>query len=154
MMREDVKEFLEENLKVIGGGPVCKADVNAVNKFSDIDSSHILSKLIHEAGSICDSYASDLFVQWDIIRSDLNNLMKEKKGESFVYTGYIGFRNMGVDHAELITLRMQEPGLYCRPYKKIFRLDIICNEGGYWPAGTYDVKIALYLVYLGAYKHA
>lgn len=149
MTKENAKEYLEKNLKMIGDGPVCETEANAVNKFSDINSSDILTKLIQEAGRICESYASDLFVQWDSVRNAVNSLMKEKKGESFVYTSYIGFRNMGVDHAEFIASRMQEPELYGRPYRKIYRLDITCNEGGYWPAGAYDVKAVLYLVYIG-----
>lgn len=57
-----------------------------------INYSSILTRLIQEAGKHCNSYASDLFVSWELIVKEFKNI--EYKGGRYLF----GFRDTGVDH--------------------------------------------------------
>lgn len=72
--------------------------VTRQNKYG-INYSSILTKLIQEAGRLCDHYASDLFIDWNSIEKSLQ--VREESKEVFLF----GFRKMGVDHKEYVLNR-------------------------------------------------
>ena len=87
---------------------------------SNINYSAILSRLIVESGKICKSYASDLFITWETMLTDVSKVETDKR-----LTYYFGFRSMGVDHEKFIQARLDSPGVYGeKPFKSIFRLDV------------------------------
>ena len=93
--------------------------IEAQGRDFGINYSSILTKLIKECGRLCESYASDLFIDWDTIHKKL----KEKTLETSVYL--FGIREMGVDHADFILSRYNNGGSYVKhEYRKIYRLNI------------------------------
>ena len=94
--------------------------IKAEGRDFKINYSSILTKLIQECGRLCESYASDLFIDWGIIDKKL----QEKTLETSVHL--FGIREMGVDHNEFILNRYNNYGCYARyEYRKIYRLNII-----------------------------
>lgn len=88
-----------------------------------INYSSILTKLIQECGRLCESYASDLFVDWNIIDEKLRAKTMETSTHLF------GIREMGVDHNEFILNRYNNNGCYAKyEYRKIYRLDIVVDD--------------------------
>lgn len=81
----------------------------------------ILSKLISEAGRWCESYSSDLFIEWHHIINSLNNY--ELKSQKFVF----GFRQQGVDGLKYITSKLNN-GYSNDYYRSIWILDIKITE--------------------------
>lgn len=69
-----------------------------------INLSSILTRLIKLAGKICDSYASDLFIDWNIVERNLKNY--EFDGGKFLF----GFRTMGVDGNTYVLSRLNNYG--------------------------------------------
>lgn len=61
----------------------------------DFNTSAILSKLIKEAGRICEHHASDLFLSWQEIEKFLNSGM-DAPDKAFTFA----FRKSGVDNIE------------------------------------------------------
>ena len=59
----------------------------------EINVSDILTKLIKEVGRLCDSYASNLFIQWSTIQEKLDN------GTILEDRHVFAIRKNGVDHA-------------------------------------------------------
>ena len=87
------------------------------NEKVDINYSSILTKLIQEAGRLCDYFASDLFISWESVKRWINELyIGEPKSETFVF----GFRKSGVDHKEWVENKYQNPTVYGTP-KEIYR---------------------------------
>lgn len=84
-----------------------------------INYSSILTKLIKECGRLCESYASDLFVDWNGITQKL----KDKTMESSTYL--FGIREVGVDHSEFVLSRYNNNSHAYYEYRKIYRLDVI-----------------------------
>ena len=81
------------------------------------------AKLIQECGRLCDSYASDLFIEWDSIVQKL----KDKTMETSTYL--FGIREMGVDHNEFILSRYENNGHFAmHEYRKIYRLNVIVDD--------------------------
>lgn len=92
--------------------------VSCRNKY-DINYSSILTKLIQEAGRLCDCYASDLFISWNEIEKSLK--IHEKSKEVFLF----GFRKMGVDHKEWVMNRIN--GISCggsKEYRSLWCLEV------------------------------
>ena len=85
----------------------------------EINYSSILTKLIKECGRLCESYASDLFVDWNGISQKL----KDKTMESSTYL--FGIRDMGVDHSKFVLSRYNNSSHAYYEYRKIYRLDVI-----------------------------
>lgn len=97
--------------------------IEAEGRNFDINYSFILTKLIQECGRLCESYASDLFVTWNIIEQKL----KKKTMETSVYL--FGIRERGVDHNEFIISRYNNNGYYARyEYRKMYRLNIVVED--------------------------
>lgn len=83
----------------------------------DANYSKILTILIKEAGK-CESYASDLFIDW----KDIDNNLYDKELESCEY--WFGFRNTGIDHKEYIETR----GIENEVYMSVYKLYIVINN--------------------------
>lgn len=81
----------------------------------DINTSDILTKLIKEVGRLCDSYASDLFVQWKYEVAD-----KLDNGTLKSSTKVFAIREGGVDHKSWYELHKDEH----RYYRAVWFLDI------------------------------
>lgn len=97
--------------------------IEAEGRDFDINYSFILTKLIQECGRLCESYASDLFVTWNIIEQKL----KEKTMETSVYL--FGIRETGVDHNEFIISRYNNNGYHAKyEYRKMYRLNIVVED--------------------------
>ena len=94
----------------------------------DINYSNILTKLIQLAGRYCESYASDLFIDWSSIDESLQNASIESGSHLF------GFRETGVDHNSFIFSRANESYRYYEyAYRAIWRLDIeVQFDPYYW----------------------
>lgn len=91
---------------------------NYSGKF-DVNYSSILTKLIQEAGRYCESYASDLFIDWSTIDEHLREA--DFPGGTFLF----GFRQMGVDGNTFVLSRYNNNGKYARyEYRSLWRLDI------------------------------
>lgn len=77
-----------------------------------INLSNILTKLIQDTGRLCDRFASDLIIDWDIIRDAIND---DSKNHVFA----IGIRANGVDGNGYIVSHMfndWSPHYYRRIY--------------------------------------
>ena len=96
--------------------------IKAYGRDFDINYSSILTKLIQECGRLCESYASDLFIDWyGIIRK-----LKERTMETSTYL--FGIREDGVDHNTFVLSRYNNNGFQAKhEYRKIYRLDIIVD---------------------------
>lgn len=94
--------------------------IEADGRDFSINYSSILTKLIQECGRLCESYASDLFVDWNIINEKLQDKTLETSTHLF------GIREMGVDHNAFVLSRYNNSGRYAKyEYRKIYRLDIV-----------------------------
>ena len=86
----------------------------------EINTSSILTRLIQEAGRWCESYASDLFVQWKYkIDQKLDN------GTLYTDTFVFAFRDSGVDHEEWYENHKNEYNYY----RAVWFLDVVVDEG-------------------------
>ena len=84
-------------------------------KFS-INYSSILTLLIKKAGSLCERYSSDLFIDWFKIIESLKN--EELENTEYMF----GFRENGVDHKDFIDLRLKSNEE--EKYKELYKLKI------------------------------
>ena len=101
-----------------------------------INYSSILTRLIQEAGRYCESYASDLFIDWRTIDEQLEDGSIETESKLF------GFRESGVDHTEFVYSRLYNSirwGHY--EYRSIWKLDIVVEDDDY-----YGKKISMSLI--------
>ena len=86
----------------------------------EINYSSILTRLIQEAGRWCESYASDLFVQWKYgIDQKLDN------GTLYTNTFVFAFRDSGVDHEEWYENHKNERNYY----RAVWYLDVLTDKG-------------------------
>ena len=86
----------------------------------EINYSSILTRLIQEAGRWCESYASDLFVQWKYrIDQKLDN------GTLYTDTFVFAFRDSGVDSEEWYENHKNEHNYY----RAVWYLDVLTDEG-------------------------
>lgn len=97
--------------------------IEAEGRNFDINYSSILTKLIQECGRLCESYASDLFITWNIISRKL----EDKTLETSIYL--FGISEMGVDHNAFILSRYNNNGSYAKyHYRKIYRLNVVVED--------------------------
>ena len=97
--------------------------IEARGRNFDINYSSILTKLIQECGRLCEAWASDLFITWNII----DRKLKEKTMETSTYL--FGIREMGIDHNEFILNRYENNGCFAmHEYRKIYRLDVVVDD--------------------------
>lgn len=83
-----------------------------------INYSSILTRLIQEAGRICEFYASDLFIDWRSIVEALEDGTIETGSYLF------GFRDSGVDEAQSVLYWYNETSHGLEHYSAIWKLDI------------------------------
>lgn len=99
-------------------------------RHDEINYSSILTKLIQEAGRWCESYASDLFIDWGAVIKSLENC----ENKSFLF----GFKKHGVDYDKFIFSYFEKNGgVYY--YRSIYRLDITVDEYEYITMELYRV---------------
>lgn len=94
------------------------------------NNSTILTELIHAAGRWCERYASDLFIDWEIVEKDIASGY-ENPSESHCYL--FGFRKDGVDNAAYIFARAKDIKIQYvseldRYYRAMYKLTVIEME--------------------------
>lgn len=88
----------------------------------DVNLSSILTILIQTAGRYCESYASDLFIDWEEVKKFINFPPVAGNQKLFIF----GFRRNGVDH-ETYVLNSSTSG---SRYRKVFALKVSCLHEG------------------------
>ena len=96
---------------------------NSYSRKWDINYSAILSRLIIEAGKFCECFASDLYIDWRVIETELENI--DYCGGSYLF----GFRQNGVDHNNFVFSRYKNDGKFAQyQYRSMWRLDITTED--------------------------
>ena len=92
------------------------------------------SRLINEAGRWCESYASDILIDFESIKAYLERLKngEESEGREF----WFGFRQMGVDGKSFIESRTERE-YASHVYRAVWRWRFIIEERKY---GLYVVS--------------
>lgn len=89
----------------------------------EINYSSILTKLIQAAGTTCKSYASDLFIDWPLVVTEINQ--NEAEEINFLF----GFRDSGIDYRPYTS---QSPRrtlpLVASEYKRVYLLNVVKIE--------------------------
>lgn len=85
-----------------------------------VNTSGILTRLIHEAGRFCLHYASDLFIIWKSVEKYLSVCGHENRQAAFVF----GFRESGVDPASFVVENFRNGTGYV--YRSLYVL--VANE--------------------------
>ena len=109
-----------------------------------INYSNIQSFLIKEAGSLCDSYASDLILNLEKVDEILHQTETD-----FHERIAFGFRKSGVDGNKFTLCRLKQSNVYgsiTSNYRALYVLDIDMSHTDY---GTPEVKMTLGLVFKG-----
>ena len=83
---------------------------------TEVNYSSILTRLIQEAGRYCESYASDLFIDWQDTLEKMSDIRMKDLSMLF------GFRADGVDDARSVFYHEEHESLYV--YRSIWRLDV------------------------------
>ena len=113
-------EQIADLRSIISGTITETGSYNPLEGKWEINYSSILTRLIQEAGRWCESYASDLFVQWKYgIDQKLDN------GTLYTDTFVFAFRDSGVDSEEWYENHKNEHNYY----RAIWFLDVETNEG-------------------------
>ena len=88
------------------------------------------SRLINEAGRWCESYASDILIDFESIKAYLERLAsgEESEGREF----WFGFRQMGVDHLAFIQSRTERE-YASHVYLAVWRWSFTVEEREYGP---------------------
>ena len=121
----------EDNFKKSIATPTIKVE----GEIGNINYSSILTKLIQEAGRFCESYASDLFIDW----KEIDEMIKDNSIQTSSYL--FGIRKMGVDHKEFIFSRYESEKEFASfQYRKIYKLDI-ARADDYLIMCLYEVDI-------------
>lgn len=81
----------------------------------NINLSSILTQLIFDSAKYCDRYASDLFIDWQIIENEISKANIEDKTMLYKF----GFRESGIDHKEWVEMNKSQT----RYYRKIRTLE-------------------------------
>ena len=113
-------EQIAELRSIISGTITETGSYNPLEGKWEINYSSILTRLIQEAGRWCESYASDLFVQWKYgIDQKLDN------GTLYTDTFVFAFRDSGVDSEEWYENHKNEHNYY----RAVWFLDVVTDEG-------------------------
>ena len=101
-----------------------------VSEIQNCNFSSEWSRLICEAGRWCESYASDILIDFESIREYLNSLASGETMESREF--WFGFRQMGVDHLAFIQSRTERE--YAgHVYRAVWRWSFTVEEREYGP---------------------
>lgn len=92
------------------------------------------SVLIQQAGRWCESYASDILIDFESIREYLDSLASGETMESREF--WFGFRQMGIDHLAFIQSRTERE-YASHVYRAVWRWSFTIEEREY---GTYVVS--------------
>lgn len=84
----------------------------------DICYADILTQLIKSCGKYCEKYASDLFIDWQIIVELL------EEGKEIDETRIFAIRDYGVDHKEYYEIKMNNKEMYPETYHEVWELII------------------------------
>lgn len=87
----------------------------------DINYSSILTRLIQETGRWCESYASDLFIDWEAITENLTD--RAYTGGKYLF----GFRQMGVDGNAFVISRLNN-GSPREIYRALWLLEVTVED--------------------------
>ena len=113
-------EQIAELQSIITGTITETGSYNPLEGKWKINYSSILTRLIQEAGRWCESFASDLFMQWKYeIDQKLDNGTLET--DTFVFA----MRNSGVDHKEWYENHKNDYNYY----RAVWYLDVVSDEG-------------------------
>ena len=113
-------EQIAELRSVLAGTVTETGSYNSLEGKWEINTSSILTRLIQEAGRWCESYASDLFVQWKYgIDQKLDN------GTLYTDTFVFAFRDSGVDSEEWYENHKNEHNYY----RAVWFLDVLTDKG-------------------------
>ena len=105
-----------------------------VSEIQNCNFSSECSRLINEAGRWCESYASDILIDFEAIKAYLERLKngEETEGREF----WFGFRQMGVDGLTFIQSRTERE-YASHVYRAVWRWRFIVEERKY---GLYVVS--------------
>ena len=105
-----------------------------VSEIQNCNFSSEWSRLINEAGRWCESYASDILIDFEAIKAYLERLKngEESEGREF----WFGFRQMGVDGLSFIQSRTERE-YASHVYRAVWRWRFIVEERRY---GLYVVS--------------
>ena len=105
-----------------------------VSEIQNCNFSSEWSRLINEAGRWCESYASDILIDFESIKAYLERLKngEESEGREF----WFGFRQMGVDNLTFIQSRTERE-YASHVYRAVWRWRFIVEERKY---GLYIVS--------------
>ena len=105
-----------------------------VSEIQNCNFSSEWSRLINEAGRWCESYASDILIDFESIKAYLERLKngEESEGREF----WFGFRQMGVDGLSFIQSRTERE-YASHVYRAVWRWRFIVEERRY---GLYVVS--------------
>ena len=105
-----------------------------VSEIQNCNFSSEWSRLINEAGRWCESYASDILIDFESIKAYLERLKngEESEGREF----WFGFRQMGVDGKSFIESRTERE-YASHVYRAVWRWRFIVEERRY---GLYIVS--------------
>ena len=113
-------EQIADLRSIISGTITETGSYNPLEGKWEINYSSILTRLIQEAGRWCESYASDLFVQWKYgIDQKLDN------GTLYTDTFVFAFRDSGVDSEEWDENHKNEHNYY----RAVWFLDVLTDKG-------------------------
>ena len=105
-----------------------------VSEIQNCNFSSEWSRLINEAGRWCESYASDILINFESIKAYLERLKngEESEGREF----WFGFRQMGIDNLAFIQSRTERE-YASHVYRAVWRWRFIVEERKY---GLYVVS--------------
>lgn len=107
--------------------------ITADGQTGNINMSGIYTKLIQEAGRICEAYASDILIDINSVEKWLAGRSQSEYAPTVGRSYCFGFRKMGVDHWDFAKNRSAGE-LY-----KLYRLDLKCHAG-YIHAELYEAE--------------
>ena len=101
-----------------------------VSEIQNCNFSSEWSRLINEAGRWCESYASDILIDFESIKAYLERLKngEESEGREF----WFGFRQMGVDGLSFIQSRTERE-YASHVYRAVWRWSFTVEEREYGP---------------------
>ena len=101
-----------------------------VSEIQNCNFSSEWSRLINEAGRWCESYASDILIDFESIKAYLERLKngEESEGREF----WFGFRQMGVDGLSFIRSRTERE-YASHTYRAVWRWSFTVEEREYGP---------------------
>lgn len=113
-----INDFKAMNSEVLETSGELTVNLFTGERTVSINYSSILTRLIQEAGRICESYASNLFIDWRSIVEALEDGTIETGSYLF------GFRDSGVDEAKSVLYWYNETSHGREHYPAIWKLDI------------------------------